>query len=242
VENARGKEEHAHINRVPAGQPFSNVHDKASLIHPHLCRVVDLWRSVDLAIHTQRVTTSGSGEQASQNRSGDHVVGHRNDKGFILDKGLAGENRGGIPPPIILVGQTLGSDAVPAPVAQITPYQMTLVPYHYAQAGKASPNKGLDGIVDQRPSQHRHQRFGTRSRQGSQPLAGSCSKNHTFHPPPSFQVPIRQKPGSRPGFLFQQSIFTQGAASSPLCRRSSLTVACSTSPLCGPVFHGYEVS
>jgi hypothetical protein len=48
------------------------------------------------------------------------------------------------------------------------------VPHHDAQPGKAGLNKGFDGIVNQRPSQHGHQRFGKLSGQRSQSCARSC--------------------------------------------------------------------
>ena len=89
MENAWGKEENAGINGVRMYQFLADVYDRAFLIHPHLRRVIDLRWGVGLAVHAERVVTPGGGEQAFQDVGRDHVISHRNDKGFILDKRLA---------------------------------------------------------------------------------------------------------------------------------------------------------
>jgi hypothetical protein len=125
------------------------------------------------------------------------MIGHRNDKGLVLDEGLAGEDGGRVTLPVVCVGQTLDPDAIPPPVTQVTPQQVALVPHHDAQPGKAGLNKGFDGIVNQRPSQHGHQRFGKLSGQRPQSCARSCGKNHTFHIPPPSRCRVHNKSRAR---------------------------------------------
>ena len=169
------------------------------------------------------------------------MIGHRNDKGLILDKGLAGEDGGRVTPPVVWVGQTLDPDAVPVPVAQVAPQQVALVPHHDAQPGKAGLHKGFDGIVNQRSSKHGHQRFGKFFGQRSQSCARSCGKNHTFH------ISLLRGAGytTKAGLAARLPEFKGGSShrvvcSRPLSRGSPVNVAPSTSALwpCLPWLRG----
>lgn len=69
------------------------------------------------------------------------MIGHRNDKRFILDKGLAGQDRGRVSLPVVYIGQILDANAIPVSSAQILPQQVALVPCHHTQPVEAGLKK-----------------------------------------------------------------------------------------------------
>lgn len=238
VKDARREEKDAGVDGVPAGQVFADTDDKALLVDPHPGGVVDLRQGAGLTVYAQRVTASGVGEQTLEQDGRDQVVGHGDDKGVVLDKGLAGEDGGGVAVPVVGVGQTADLDAVAAAVAQVALQQMALVADDDAQPGKAGLDKGFDGVIDQRAAQHRDQRFGKVLGQSFQPCAGSGSKYDAFHRPSSVCVARHTEKAGLAARLFSRwGVFTRRGGLR--CRSWHGAFA---APAIGPVFHGYGVS